>query len=77
MNRKELKAVYYNVEKRWNNGGREIYEMVQSDSNFMKSPEYKKYMDDNRIQQFENDFDEDFPIHCFCETFTNINNNDN
>jgi len=74
MNRKELKAVCDNAEKRWNNGGKEIYEMVQDNPNFMKSPEYKKYMADNRIQQFEDDFDEDYPMHCFCEAFTDIDN---
>jgi len=36
MNRKELKAVCDNAEKRWNNGGKEIYEMVQDNPNFMK-----------------------------------------
>jgi len=31
-------------------------------------------MADNRIQQFEDDFDEDYPTHCFCEAFTDIDN---
>ena len=34
------------AEKRWNNGGKEIYEAMQSNPEFVHSPEYKKYMAD-------------------------------
>ena len=34
------------AEKRWNNGGKEIYEALQNNPEFVHSPEYKKYMED-------------------------------
>jgi len=41
----DLGKIYASAEKRWNNGGKEIYEALQSNPEFIHSPEYKKYME--------------------------------
>jgi len=41
----EMAKILNAAEKRWNNGGKEIYEAMQNNPDFIHSPEYKKYME--------------------------------
>ena len=40
-----------NPDFRWNNGGKEIYEKMQNDLEFMQSEEYKKHMEDLKKEE--------------------------
>jgi len=42
----ELEKILNVAEQRWNNGGKEIYEAMQNNPEFVDSLEYKKYMAD-------------------------------
>jgi uncharacterized protein YecE (DUF72 family) len=42
----EIAKILNTAEKRWNNGGKEIYEAFQNNPEFVDSPEYKKHMED-------------------------------
>jgi len=76
METKELKAICEAAEKRWNNGGKEIYEAMQNNPEFVQSPEYKKYMSDNQIPQLEEEFDIDAVTDKWCKTFPDCKEED-
>lgn len=46
-----LQKIMEEAEKRWNNGGKEMYERIQENPELVNSIEFKNYLNDNGITQ--------------------------